>query len=228
MCCAAGGDFVVTWQSRDQDGYGSGVFAQRFASSGGPVGTELQVNTFTTEDQEDAGICCSAAGDFVVAWESRNQDGSGDGIFGQSFDSAGAPRGSEFQVNEVTTFSQYDPALSCEDGAFVVAWASQLGGDAYGIFVRRFGESGQALSGQVPVSINADGYATTPGVAHRQNGGFVVVWDAAFPDGDEFGVFARLFELVAVSGAPAMSWYGLGGVVLALLAIGLRQFRRPR
>lgn len=228
ICCADSGDFVVTWQSADQDGSNVGVFAQRFASSGGLLGSELQVNTFTTESQEDAGICCSAAGDFVVAWESRNQDGSGDGIFGQSFDSGGAPRGDEFQVNGVTTFSQYDPGLSCENGTFVVAWSSQLGGDSYGIFARRFADSGQALGGPVTVSINADGYATSPAVAHRQNGGFVVVWDAAFPDGDEFGVFAQLFELVAESGAPVMSWFGLGGVVLALLAIGLRQSRRAR
>ncbi|MEO1076424.1 MAG: T9SS type A sorting domain-containing protein, partial [Bacteroidota bacterium] len=34
----ADGDFVVAWSSRDQDGDGDGIYAQRFAAS--PVGTE--------------------------------------------------------------------------------------------------------------------------------------------------------------------------------------------
>src|SRR5206468_598967 len=44
------GNFVVVWQS-DQDGSYTGVFGQRYDSTGTAVGTEFQVNTYTTSQQ---------------------------------------------------------------------------------------------------------------------------------------------------------------------------------
>ncbi|HTO76756.1 MAG TPA: hypothetical protein VMQ61_11840, partial [Thermoanaerobaculia bacterium] len=46
----AGGNFVVVWNSTGQDGDGAGVFAQRFDNSATPVGSEFQVNSYTTGD----------------------------------------------------------------------------------------------------------------------------------------------------------------------------------
>ena len=45
------GNFVVTWTSQDQDGNGEGIFAQRYAANGSPLGTEFQVNSTTANDQ---------------------------------------------------------------------------------------------------------------------------------------------------------------------------------
>jgi len=86
VAAAAGGDFAVSWLSYEQDGYHSGVFAQRFASSGARFGTELQVNTHTAGTEGFPGIDVAAAdnGDFLVVWESEDsQDGSGFGVFGK-------------------------------------------------------------------------------------------------------------------------------------------------
>ena len=44
----AAGNFVVVWDSADQDGSDVGVFGQRYASSGAPLGPEFRVNTYTT------------------------------------------------------------------------------------------------------------------------------------------------------------------------------------
>jgi hypothetical protein len=227
ICCnAASGDFVVTWESYGQDGEANGVFAQRFDSSGGPRGTEFQVNTYTAEAQDEADLCCGVDGDFVVAWESRGQDGSGDGIFSQRFASDGAALGSEFQVNTVTTFSQYDPSLCCHDGAFVVAWASQLGGPSYGIIARRFADSGQPLSGDVTVTVNPESYANTPVLACREDSGFVVIWADAGTDGDDFGIFGQRFGPLSIASTPVLSWLGLAGAMAALFVAGLRRLRR--
>src|SRR5262245_4280194 len=38
------GNFVVVWESASQDGSGYGVFGQRYASSGAPLGPEFQIN----------------------------------------------------------------------------------------------------------------------------------------------------------------------------------------
>jgi hypothetical protein len=73
--------FVVVWSSLDGDQ--SGVFAQRYATSGAPLGTEFRVNTHTQSYQGAASVATS--GNFVVVWHSEGQDGPGAGIFGQRY-----------------------------------------------------------------------------------------------------------------------------------------------
>jgi hypothetical protein len=135
-----GGNFVVVWTSDDQDGSFEGVFGQRFDSIGLPVGVEFQVNTYTGYVQTGAAVAANDAGDFIVAWTSIEQDGSGSGVFGQQFSSAGFPVGTEFRVNSFTTDFQYSPALAAGGPAdFVVSWGSfgQDGQDG-GVFARQW------------------------------------------------------------------------------------------
>ena len=87
----ASGSFVVVWSSVGQDGSSSGVFGQRYVSSGAPLGAEFRVNTHTTSDQRFPSVAADSAGNFVVVWQSYNQDGSGDGVLGQRHDSSVRP-----------------------------------------------------------------------------------------------------------------------------------------
>ena len=73
----ATGNFVVTWSSKNQDGDGWGVYAQRYNSSGVAQGGEFRVNTSTADDQVHASIAMDDAGNFVIAWA-----GSSDGRLG--------------------------------------------------------------------------------------------------------------------------------------------------
>lgn len=78
------GNFVVVWNGV-QDGSIDGVFGQRYASSGARLGTEFQVNTYTTGVQADPVVASDPAGNFVVVWQSYGQDGSAYGVFAQLF-----------------------------------------------------------------------------------------------------------------------------------------------
>jgi hypothetical protein len=78
------GSFVVAWHSL-QDYGGYGVFAQRFNSAGARQGAEFQVNTYSTDHQYYATVGSDNDGDFVVAWESKGQDGDVSGVFAQRF-----------------------------------------------------------------------------------------------------------------------------------------------
>ncbi len=49
------GNFVVAWQSYPQDGSNYGVIGQRFNSAGAKVGSEFQVNNYTTGLQTRSG-----------------------------------------------------------------------------------------------------------------------------------------------------------------------------
>ena len=70
------------------------------------VGPELQVNTYTTNQQSLPRVATNVGGEFVVVWSSYGQDGSYSGVFGQCYSDAGVAQGPEFQVNTFTTSFQ--------------------------------------------------------------------------------------------------------------------------
>jgi len=134
------GNFIVVWNGAGQsDSYG--IFGQRYASSGAPLGSEFRVNTFTPGAQFWPAVTADASGNFVVVWSSP-QDGSSRGIFGQRYASSGAPLGAEFRVNTHTPSSQSYPSVVADpSGNFVVVWQSYgQDGSYHGIFGQRYGQ----------------------------------------------------------------------------------------
>ncbi len=83
------GNFVVTWYSDTQDGSNLGIYGQRYDSTGATVGSEFQVNTYTTSSQFRPSVAMDNSGNFVVTWSSYGQDGNNNGIYGQRYDSTG-------------------------------------------------------------------------------------------------------------------------------------------
>jgi hypothetical protein len=190
---APNGDFVVVWDSRDQDGVGYGIFGQRYQSSGAALGGEFQVNTYSTSSQVLPAVSADAAGDFVVVWQSYTQDGNLYGVFGQRYQSSGAALGSEFRVNTHVPESQILPSVGCDgDGDFVVVWASYTqDGDLYGVFGQLYQSSGDALGGEFRVNTYTTSDQSSPAVGSDANGDFVVVWQSFSQDGSSFGVFGQ-------------------------------------
>jgi hypothetical protein len=193
------GGFAVVWSSfGGHDGSGSGVFAQRFASSGTAVGSEFQVNVTTSGTQSigsKKSILFEPSGGFVVVWNSQAQDGSMAGVFGRRFASTGAPAGAEFQVNTYTPGSQSSAMLvGRAAGGFVVLWSSlgQDGSDA-GLFARRYDSSGAPEGGEFQVNTYTPGAQTGVAVADL-GGGFLLAGElSGSQDGSGSGVFGRSY-----------------------------------
>ncbi len=157
------GNFVVTWAS--SDGNGDGVWARRFNSSGTALGSEFRVNTYTQGNQASAHVDMNAAGDFIVAWSSASQDGSGNGIYSQQFDSAGTRIGGEVLVNTTTTNEQIDATVAFSGSSAVIAWSgngAQSGQvDSYGVYTKRFTTTNYSTLTVNTTSNTADGTTTS-------------------------------------------------------------------
>src|SRR5262245_58504950 len=110
----ADGDCVVVWQSKEQDGDGEGVYGQRYNSAGTPQGEEFLVNTVTVSHQDGPAVAMDANGNFVIAWQSYEQDGSGWGVYARRYNAAGTPQGGEFLVNTFTEHYQSAPAVAMD------------------------------------------------------------------------------------------------------------------
>jgi hypothetical protein len=107
----------------------AGIFGQRYDGTGARLGTEFQVNTYTTGPQDSPVVAAGSGASFVVVWKSLLQDADHGGLFGQRYDGTGSTVGAEFRVNTHPAGSlNYATVAEAAAGRFVVVWAS---GDEY-------------------------------------------------------------------------------------------------
>ncbi len=130
------GDFVVTWQNSVH----GEIQARRYNSAGVPQGAEIQVNAHTDNRQTYPSTTMDGDGDIVIFWNSQYQDGSLYGVYGQRYNAAGVPQGSEFRVNTYTNSHQIFPSAAVlPDGDLMVTWSSLYqDGDSFGVYARRY------------------------------------------------------------------------------------------
>lgn len=196
VAALAGGGFVVTWSSLNQDGSRSGVYGQRYTATGSKAGGEFRVNTYTSGGQYNDGITALTNGGFVATWTSDLQDGDSSGIFAQRYDASGNKTGKPFLVNTYTDDIQEDSAITTlADGGFVVTWTS-LGQDrsGYGIYGQRYTANGDAVGAEFRINTYTSNWQYGSSVTALEGGGFAVTWVSYGQDGSEYGVYGQRYD----------------------------------
>ncbi|KAJ3431540.1 insulin-like growth factor binding proteinn-terminal [Anaeramoeba flamelloides] len=152
--------FVVTWhiwESLDQDGDKSGIYAQILNSEdGSKIGNEFLVNNITAYTQENLQLVqldektrnlllfnSENKEKFVISWQSYYYDSSGYGIYAQIYESNEISKiGGEFRVNTYTSNDQDRPQISSIGQNlknFLISWQIQeQDGDGDGIYAQIF------------------------------------------------------------------------------------------
>ncbi|HSH93924.1 MAG TPA: hypothetical protein VK968_07245, partial [Roseimicrobium sp.] len=188
------GNFVVTWESTNQDGNGYGIYAQRYTADGEALGSEFQVNTYTSNNQFGADVAMDGDGDFVITWQSSGQDGSSYGVYARHYGSDGQALDSEFRVNTSTSSFQRFPAVAMDgDGDFVITWESYHEGTGLGVYAQRFASDGQAQGSELHVNTTLTGQQSYPDVAIDGDGDFVITWQSESQDGSQYNIFAQRY-----------------------------------
>ncbi|MEX8494010.1 cadherin domain-containing protein [Sphaerotilus sp.] len=175
----AAGNYTVVWTSSGQDGSGKGVYARRFAYDGTALTGEIQVNTTTANDQQNARIVGDSAGNFAVVWSSSNQDGTASSVYFRRFAADGSALTGEIRANATSTGAQSNAVLgmNTSNGALVVAWEGA--GPTIGtVYFRRFAADGTALDATDRAASTVGGEADAA-VAMDATGRFVVAWNRA-------------------------------------------------
>ncbi|MBK8918090.1 MAG: hypothetical protein IPM73_08615 [Betaproteobacteria bacterium] len=200
MARLADGGYVTVWQSAGQDGWGFGIYGQRYNAQGVAVGNQFQVNDYTPNDQVTPVVSSLAGGGFVVVWSDQDgRDGSGYGLFGQRYDANGLQVGNDFIVNTTTTSNQYQPTMvSVPGGGFIVAWYSDgsKDGRSADVFFQRFDNNGSPQGAETRAN-SSTGFESSaqyePSIALLNDGSFVVTWRSDSQDGSNAGVFGQRF-----------------------------------
>jgi len=195
----ATGDFVITWSSYTQDGSAAGIYARRYNASGVAQGSEFRVNTYTTSFQGFPAVAMDGAGDFVITWQSLNQDGGGYGIYAQRYNAAGTTQGGEFQVNTFTTGDQDHAAIALDSaGDFVISWHSSL--DLFetdGVYAQSYSATGAAQGSELRVNTFTAGVQSFPSLAMNAKGDLVTSWTSVGQDGSANGIEAQSYQTTA-------------------------------
>jgi len=206
VAVAADGSFAVVWVDERSGLLEDDVYAQIFDSAAVPVGTEYQVNTFTTGAQIAPDIAVDGSG-YVIVWQSIDQVDEID-VIGRRFDSAGSALGPEFVVNTYTSGEQGGARVEADPlGGFVVAFSSAPPftpvppfnvEEAQAPFVRRYDAAGNPTGTEYILGEAVLGLQADVDVAVTAGGSLMAVWQdldfssapGADKDGSDSGVFA--------------------------------------
>ncbi|WP_018341894.1 T9SS type A sorting domain-containing protein [Cytophaga aurantiaca] len=87
VAMADNGNFVIAWISINIASANSvrDVYAQRYNASAAKQGGQFLVNTYTTGSQTVPSVAMNGAGDVVISWASKGQDGSDYGVYAQRY-----------------------------------------------------------------------------------------------------------------------------------------------
>ncbi|MCC7424852.1 MAG: hypothetical protein IT428_31660, partial [Planctomycetaceae bacterium] len=220
MAMNADGDFVIVWSGGREDGRNHSVSAQRFDADGNAVGVEFEVNTGSPDLSLEPSVAIGSGGDFVVTWNSSEQDGSGFGINARRFDANGLALGGEFRVNTWTSADQFGSTVAIDaDGDFVVAWSSrnqeaQESGVGDGIYAQRYNANGNVVGDEFLVNTYTTHDQTNPALAMRANGDFVIAWTSLYQDFEVDGVYAQRFVAGSDPGGSAPTAIALSSLTV--------------
>lgn len=190
------GKFVIVWSSftgNDTKAFYD-IKLKLFLNSEA-YSEEILVNTFTDHSQTKPQVAMNEMGEFIVVWESWEQDGSDRGVFGQKFDSDGLKIGDEFKVNSTTLFSQARPKVEFLDNEkYIIVWESwdeeNLG---YDLFGKIYGSADDIIKDEFKINSYEPNNQWYADIA-VQNNGFDIVWCSWEQDGYDGGIYLKSFD----------------------------------
>jgi len=216
----SGGGAVFVWQDNQT---GSPHVRARFLSSSGTwlTTTDVVVNTFSNNFQENPAVATLTNGNVVVVWESFCEAGSGSllDVYGQILSPAGQKIGGEFLINQFTSYNQRTPTVAAlANGGFVVAWiseqeravagaspnpiyASQSSNPSVDVYARLYNNSYQAQGNEFLVNTDSNPCGN-PSATAAADGSFVIAWNAFDMTHPSNGldIYARTYSSAGVGG----------------------------
>ncbi|MFZ5517627.1 MAG: FlgD immunoglobulin-like domain containing protein [Candidatus Zhuqueibacterota bacterium] len=208
-CDAAGlnnGDFVIVWESQEEDGWSGGLFGQRFSGDGEHLGEQFQLNSFPeVADERLVNVAPYGEDGFVAVWHRRWKNCqsriSHEEIGFQRFDAANSPVWVEKTIHSREIHSDCKPDLcSLEDGSVIVCWYSYAGVPDQYIWAQQFDENGNEPGPVFQVNDANSRGAIEQCIAALNSGEFVVLWRNGREERAEGGtqqvldIYGQLFD----------------------------------
>jgi len=167
-------------------------------------GAEVMANQTVAGNQTAPGVAMLTNGNFVVTWDSNNNNGpdqSGWGVWGRIYSPDGYSVGNEFLINTYTPGDQKNPiTVARPGGGFVVLYESAAdiapGKDSLGIYAQFFDDAGHHVGQEMRIHQLMSGDQSRPDVVFLEDGRLFVTWtDAGVGDGSGQAIKGRVIDL---------------------------------
>lgn len=193
-----GNKFVVTWQSRDQDGDGYGIIAQIFNNDGSKIGNEFLVNTNLISHQTNPKIIGLSDTKFVIVWESKiYQVFTYYDIHCQIFNNDGSKFGTEIYISDnfierSNRYSNDNPnIIDLLNNKFLIIYDSgKKNARESDIYGKIYNYDGTLYKDMFLINTYSSFDQVSPSVGLLSNGNFVVTWKSSLP-GDDIAIFTN-------------------------------------
>lgn len=161
-----------------------------------PIVKRTRVNSYTSNIQEDPSVIVLKNRRYLIAWRSKDQDGSNWGTYAQLFDEESGGVGNEFRINATSVESQYNTVFAVyEDGGFMAAWQSWLiDGSGWGVIGRVFDQEGRPKTDETGINVFNVGEQLHPTIAIDPNGRILAVYASNQPEASEHEIMARWLD----------------------------------
>jgi len=176
------GEFVICWfDHRIHEYWDPDLYAQRYSSSGQPIGSNFKVSSGEGTAYQDypPSVSMDASGGFVICWTDYSSEYNDD-IYAQRYDSSGQAVDGNFRVNDDEGRRREDaPSVAVNTrGDFVVCWEHKVD-ENRDIYARRYSSSGTPLGPSFKVNEGDSTYYQhpSPSIAMDTSGAFVVCWE---------------------------------------------------
>jgi hypothetical protein len=234
VAMAPDGRAVVAWESFSgtfgNDGSRLSIQARRLDASGDFVdGNDVQINTYTNDDQRYPSVTVAPNGFYAVAWQSYGSSGNDSSDYSiqlRSFDADGnALDQSDVQANSYTSNAQQYPAVAlARTGRLFVAWDSvgSPGDDNNGVSVQGrlyqvFTPASKAVAIPAVARVQGSGAFFTSRVDLLHSGTADMEVAATYTPRADLGGQPRT-EIVPLPGSsqlsvtdPLATWFGFSG-----------------
>jgi hypothetical protein len=169
------GDFIITWYDQRNGNYD--IYAQRYDSSGTPLGSNFKVNDDTVSaSQAVPAVALDGEGNFVIVWQDY-RNGHWD-IYAQRYNCSVTPLGANFKANDDGgTAVQGAPDIAVDgSGNFIITWHDDRDG-SFDVYAQRYNSAGTPLSSNFKVNDDA-GTADQgdPAIFVDGSGNFILTW----------------------------------------------------
>jgi hypothetical protein len=197
-CKLLNNGYVICWDSFGPESDPGGIYAQIYNKDRSIRISEFLVNTDVETRKDYPHIAKLSDDGFVICWQSYEQDGSGEGIFAQIFNSDGTKRGFEIQVNTTIIYDQWRPVVTgIDDGGFIIFWESQIPGDT--VFInticgQKFTSAGTKVGDefQVPSSSVYDHHFLS--ITNVANNSFILYWEVNESLTNNYWTYCQMFN----------------------------------
>jgi len=203
------GGAVFVWQG-GVEGF-QHVYA-RFLSSSNTflTATDVVVSVPKNNFQINPALAVLTNGNVIVVWQSFDEVSTNSllDVYGQFFSPTGTPIGTNFLINQFTTYNQRNPTVAAlANGGFVVAWISEYEhtNSAYfgvtpvslpgvDVYARLYNNNAVAQTGEFHVNVDSNPCAD-PAVAPASDGSYMITWTANDTDDptNSWDIYARSF-----------------------------------